>query len=215
MSAPASSAPALGVVSSDLLPAPLDDDARHQLVEQAYRRYLAPLGQYAEQLAAQYDADALLAHDAVHDVFTALLAGRRDDVFSRDETGLRKHLFSAVKHRFSTLCRDERSRSRRDQEASRDRDDRDDPAVVALGAAADRELTARRAVLHAALAACPPRAVEAFHLVRAGELSYEAAAARMGVAPTTVRVQVSLVMRRLRELMQNDSGLSSEPGDVT
>jgi len=161
---------------------PFDDATREHLIEAAYRNYSDQLFRFATCCAERSAGDSMLAENAVHDTFLALLEEKQDDILSRDASGLRAYLFSTVRQRLRNTLRGEARRADYEAIAAEARRAMEQiPTPDALHGEA--ELAER---LRFALTQCSRRPVEAFTLVRECGLSYAETAAIMQISVKAV-----------------------------
>jgi RNA polymerase sigma-70 factor (ECF subfamily) len=162
--------------------------------EQVFRRWYAPLADYASQILQNRDA----AEDAVQDAFIAVW-NRRDAL--PDAATLNAYLYRAVRNRALNQLRGQKGM------ASLDDDDSDEPSVEpsALAAIEHAELAD---VVTAAISALAPRTREVFLLSREQELTYAQIAETLGISVKTVETLMGRALRALRATLRprtNDS----------
>ena len=172
-----------------------DAEAASAALEGVFREWYTPLIAFASVLLG----DRAVAQDIVQEIFIDIWRRRMTLTVS---TSFAAYLHGAVRHRAFTNRRDEANRARilgtiagaegfvRSEAASveTDTDDAQDD---------DRRF---RAVI-AAADALPPRAREVFYLRWRQGLSYKEIAAVMGISPKTVEAQMTIALRRIRQVV--------------
>jgi len=156
--------------------------------EQVFRRWYAPLADYAAQILQNRDA----AEDAVQDAFIAVW-NRRDAL--PDATKLSAYLYRAVRNRALNQLRGQKGI------ASLDDEDSEEPSVepAALSAIEHAELADAVA---AAIDALAPRTREVFLLSREQELTYAEIAETLGISVKTVETLMGRALRTLRATLR-------------
>ena len=161
--------------------------------DQAYRAYGGRVLAYARQVTgSRTDAE-----DLTQEVFLAAYAGRQA---FKGRSGLLTWLFSIASRRWR-----DRQRARQTTEITVDRS-----YLPEQGDAGGLSLDAIR--LRDAVAGLDPKLREAFHLVMVQGLSHSEAARAMDRPLGTVKWYTATAVRRLREVLQDDS--RHEPQDV-
>ena len=145
---------------------------------------LAGLRRYALSLS-RHDADA---EDLVHDTLLQAYESRRS---FRPDGNLQAWLMGILHNRFIDRKRSAAAMARRDEAAAR---------LQPTFAAPQQEDSVRLAQVHRAFLALPEEQRAALHLVAIEELSYQEAAAVLGVPIGTVMSRISRARERLRAL---------------
>jgi RNA polymerase sigma-70 factor, ECF subfamily len=135
------------------------------------------------------------AEDVVHDIFLNVLRKRATWEVNGD---LRAYLLGAVYNRVITLRRHLRVERTSHESIARDAGS---PSEWAYRASTDEALCQQELAdaLQRAVGTLPPRAQQAYRLVREQHLSYAAAAEVMGIAPHTIEIHLIRALKALRE----------------
>lgn len=182
------------VLTPPLLLATLDPDHRAALIEQLYRQYSAPLIAFGQRACARAGLDPSLAEDLLHDLFAACAdpAGGHDEALQRPPHRVKAWLYKGLSQRLSTRWRSDQRRDAHETDATW-------TALVLVPSPAavyeDREL---QTVIDATLAAAPPRAVQAYRLVREEGLTHAEAGDVMGITAGAVGAHLTTIAQRLR-----------------
>jgi RNA polymerase sigma-70 factor (ECF subfamily) len=160
--------------------------------EAIFRRYNRELFRFALHLSGSSDD----AEDAVQAVFVAIWRNRAGWMLSGS---LRVYLFSAVRNRVFQQVRGARTRHQHRAEALHFSVAHvSEPFLGPDDQVQHRDFSR---ALFAAVDALPPRCREAFLLTREHGLTYEEAAATMGISPNTVMVQIGRALTSLRKAL--------------
>jgi len=160
--------------------------------EAIFRRYNRELLRFARSMSGSSDD----AEDAVQGVFVAVWQNR--DRWKLTGT-LRVYLFSAVRKKILEQLRTSRTKRRLHADVLHfTTSSSPETSLGPDGQVHHRELS--RAV-SVAIAALPPRCREAFMLTRHYGMTYEEAAATMGISPNTVMVQIGRALAALRKTL--------------
>lgn len=158
--------------------------------EAMFRAYNRNLHRFALRLLGNADE----AEDVVQAVFVAIWEGRETWTV---RSGLRVYLFSAVRNRALQRFRHARMRHQRHADVLHfSTASRSESLLEPDAQLAHREFAS---ALAAAVDKLPPRCREAFLLTRDHGMSYDEAAATMGISPKTVMVQIGRALASLRK----------------
>jgi RNA polymerase sigma-70 factor (family 1) len=160
--------------------------------EAVFRQYNRDLYRFALRLLGSPDE----ADEVVQAVFVAIWQSR--DTWTVRQS-LRVYLFTAVRNRALQQFRN--ARRRRDHQAEVLHFSTSSPSEAFLGPDEQVQHADFSAALAAAVDALPPRCREAFLLTREHGMSYDEAAATMGISPKTVMVQIGRALASLRKAL--------------
>jgi RNA polymerase sigma-70 factor (ECF subfamily) len=160
--------------------------------EAVFREYNRDLYRFALRLIGNADE----AEDLVQAVFVAIWQNHATWSVTHS---LRVYLYAAVRNRAVQQFRN--ASRRRGHQAEVLRFSTSSVSEVFLGPDARVQQAEFSAALEAAIAALPPRCREAFLLTREHGMTYNEAAATMGISPKTVMVQIGRALASLRKAL--------------
>jgi RNA polymerase sigma-70 factor (ECF subfamily) len=160
--------------------------------EAVFREYNRDLYRFALRLLGNADE----AEDVVQATFVAIWENRGTWTVTHS---LRVYLYAAVRNRAIQQFRN--ARRRRNLQDGVLHFSTSSPSEVFLGPDARLQHAEFSAALAAAVDALPPRCRETFLLTREHGMTYNEAAATMGISPKTVMVQIGRALASLRKAL--------------